>query len=123
MSYRVYTLQAAVEYMEKGFEGIEPSSEFMLLADCNHQLFQLRTTIERLETENAELKEQMAADINYMKVKGKELQAAEGRASDLQAQIDRLMLEYCPDEMTPEQIENYERNQQALANQGGEEKP
>lgn len=28
-----------------------------------------------------------------------------------QAEIDRLMLEYCPDEMTPEQIENWKRHQ------------
>jgi hypothetical protein len=28
-----------------------------------------------------------------------------------QAQIDRLMLEYCPDEMTPEQMEEWARNQ------------
>lgn len=25
-----------------------------------------------------------------------------------QAKIDRLMLEFCPDEMTPEQLANYE---------------
>jgi hypothetical protein len=30
-----------------------------------------------------------------------------------QAHIDRLMLEYCPDEMTPEQIENWKRHQVA----------
>jgi len=29
----------------------------------------------------------------------------------LQAKIDSLMLEYCPDEMTPEQIENYAAHQ------------
>lgn len=27
-----------------------------------------------------------------------------------QAQIDRLMLEYCPDEMTPEQMREWEKN-------------
>ena len=30
-----------------------------------------------------------------------------------QAEIDRLMLEYCPEEMTEEQKKNYERNQRA----------
>ena len=29
----------------------------------------------------------------------------------LQAKIDSLMLEHCPDEMTPEQLENWERHQ------------
>lgn len=29
----------------------------------------------------------------------------------LQARIDALMLEYCPDEMTPEQMDNWERHQ------------
>ena len=32
----------------------------------------------------------------------------------LQAKIDALMLEYCPGEMTPEQIENWGNNQVAV---------
>jgi hypothetical protein len=31
-----------------------------------------------------------------------------------QARIDELMFEYCPDEMTPEQIAEYERHQVAV---------
>lgn len=34
-------------------------------------------------------------------------------AGELQAKIDALMLEYCPDEMTTEQIENWKRHQKA----------
>ncbi|MFA6315640.1 MAG: hypothetical protein WC648_04725 [Candidatus Paceibacterota bacterium] len=34
----------------------------------------------------------------------------------LQAKIDALMLEYCPQEMTPQQIKNYEHNQKAVPN-------
>ncbi len=34
----------------------------------------------------------------------------------LQAKIDALMLEYCPDEMTPQQIANYESHQKAVPN-------
>ena len=34
-----------------------------------------------------------------------------GRAAGLEAKIDALMLEYCPDEMTPEQLEEWGRNQ------------
>ena len=33
------------------------------------------------------------------------------RVRSMQAKIDSLMLEYCPDEMTPEQIKNWERSQ------------
>jgi hypothetical protein len=29
----------------------------------------------------------------------------------LQAELDALMLEYCPGDMTPEQVENWKRNQ------------
>lgn len=34
-----------------------------------------------------------------------------------QAKIDSLMLEYCPDEMTPEQIENWGKHQKAVSDQ------
>ena len=37
-------------------------------------------------------------------------------AQHLQARIDALMLEYCPDEMTPEQIAEWERHQRAVPN-------
>jgi short-subunit dehydrogenase involved in D-alanine esterification of teichoic acids len=35
----------------------------------------------------------------------------ENKNAGLQAKIDLLMLEYCPDEMTDEQLENYEKHQ------------
>lgn len=44
---------------------------------------------------------------------------ADGVVEALQAKIDALMLEYCPDEMTPEQIANWERHQ-VPAPKGGE---
>lgn len=31
-----------------------------------------------------------------------------------QAAIDRLMLEFCPDEMTPEQLEEWEKHQRVV---------
>jgi hypothetical protein len=34
-----------------------------------------------------------------------------GRAEALQAKLDRVMLEYCPDEMTAEQIAEWGKNQ------------
>lgn len=40
-----------------------------------------------------------------------ELEAARKDAESKQAKIDRLMLEYCPDEMTPAQVKEWELNQ------------
>lgn len=37
--------------------------------------------------------------------------AAADRLEALEAKIDALMLEYCPDEMTPEQLENWGNHQ------------
>ena len=36
-------------------------------------------------------------------------------AAPLQAKIDALMLEYCPDEMTPEQLNGWAKNQKPPA--------
>jgi len=33
----------------------------------------------------------------------------------LQAKVDALMLEYCPDEMTPEQMDNWGKHQERVA--------
>lgn len=35
----------------------------------------------------------------------------------LQAEIDRLMFEFCPDEMSPQQIANFENHQRAVSEQ------
>jgi hypothetical protein len=35
--------------------------------------------------------------------------------AEKQAQIDRLMLEYCPDEMTPEQMAEWARHQKPVS--------
>jgi len=43
------------------------------------------------------------------------LSAAEQRAEGMQARIDELMLEYCPDEMTPEQIEEWGKHQKPVS--------
>ena len=34
---------------------------------------------------------------------------------DLQAKIDALMLEYCPDDMTEEQMKNWEKHQKPVS--------
>jgi hypothetical protein len=41
----------------------------------------------------------------------------------LKAKIDALMLEFCPDEMTPEQVEQWGENQKPAALAGKEPKP
>lgn len=43
-----------------------------------------------------------------------------GQIYNLQAKLDALMLEYCPDEMTPEQIAEWGRNQKAVIVPKGE---
>lgn len=44
-----------------------------------------------------------------------ELAAAKRDARAKQAKIDALMLEWCPDEMTPEQLEEWGNRQQVAA--------
>lgn len=43
------------------------------------------------------------------------------RCEALQAKVDALMLEYCPDEMTPEQTAEWARHQRPV--QGGPDSP
>jgi hypothetical protein len=45
------------------------------------------------------------------------LKMAEVANHSLMAKIDALMFEYCPDEMTPEQIANYEAHVKAASQQ------
>ena len=44
----------------------------------------------------------------------KELAEAKRQLAAKQYQIDELMLEYCPNEMTPEQLEEWGKNQKAV---------
>lgn len=57
-------------------------------------------------------KSQMGKQIRWLDGALKELEA---EVAAKQAKIDELMLEYCPDEMTPEQIEEWGRNQRPVA--------
>ena len=66
-------------------------------------------------------------DNSYLATRSDHTKKLEDRCTALQAQIDRLMLEYCPDEMTPEQVVEWENHQvavpeplQALADQAQE---
>lgn len=44
----------------------------------------------------------------------RQLTAAIKKIEEQQAKIDRLMLEYCPDEITPEQFDEFENHQKAV---------
>jgi hypothetical protein len=45
------------------------------------------------------------------------LEAAKAERDALQARIDALMLEYCPEEMTEEQLKTWKENQRVLKNE------
>lgn len=71
-----------------------------------------------LKAENERLRQESANYENASKITNNwnlEIANANGNLRQkneaLQAKIDSLMLEYCPDEMTPEQIENYAAHQ------------
>lgn len=49
------------------------------------------------------------------------LKIADAAAHALMARIDELMFEYCPEDMTPEQIANYEVHVRAVSQQQEEE--
>jgi len=42
------------------------------------------------------------------------MQLLRNRIAELEARIDQLMLEYCPDEMTPEQLERWGAHQRSV---------
>lgn len=44
----------------------------------------------------------------------REMEALQKTVQAKQAEIDRLMLEFCPDEMTPEQMADWERHQRGV---------
>lgn len=48
---------------------------------------------------------------SYCCIAANELAEANARIQELEAKVDALMLEYCPELMTPEQVENWGRNQ------------
>lgn len=55
--------------------------------------------------------DKLTEEIGWEVVRSSEIKALREENGALQAKIDLLMLEYCPDEMTPEQMAEWERNQ------------
>lgn len=76
--------------------------------------------IEQLERENQRLRMALA-DAEALEIGTGErcmallahVERLEAKLAAAQAKIDELMLEYCPEEMTPEQIAEWGRNQEA----------
>lgn len=56
------------------------------------------------------------SDIKY--VRADLIEALRQQLAAKQAEVDALMLEYCPNEMTPEQLEEWGRNQVPVKEQG-----
>ena len=74
--------------------------------------------VEALQTENFDLKlkvEVYEAGIKLLENVGQENAAHAKRIAHLEYKIDELMLEWCPDEMTPEQLENYAKHQRKVS--------
>jgi hypothetical protein len=49
-----------------------------------------------------------------------DVKVLEAERDNLQATIDELMLEYCPDDMTDEQLENWGNHQESVEEQDSE---
>lgn len=77
--------------------------------DYPHQTMSTRKVARMMESPRDNLRG-IAVNVR----EGADAQARE--IARLQARIDALMLEYCPDEMTPEQVTNWERHQKAVHN-------
>lgn len=75
--------------------------------DYPHQTMSTRKVARMMESPRDNLRG-IAVNVR----EGADAQARE--IARLQASIDALMLEHCPDEMTPEQVANWERHQNAV---------
>lgn len=70
------------------------------------QTIELQSVTE-LKQENAHLKERLAQEEASARIRLANLEIT-------QAKLDELMLEYCPDEMTAEQLSRYEESIKAV---------
>jgi predicted RNase H-like nuclease (RuvC/YqgF family) len=85
------------------------------IEDLKRQLQEAEADKYRLSRERDEIKDRYEAATKYWnpvyELLLTEKNELEKKLQEAQAKIDSLMLEYCPDEMTPEQIENWKRHQ------------
>jgi len=69
------------------------------------------TQFEALQKENAALREQLKDCSAVVDRQQKMLDRNTDQIASKQAQIDRLMMEYCPEEMTEEQTARWKKHQ------------
>lgn len=81
----------------------EVSKQFTLdrRAMATNQMIWMQQEIDELRAAYEALKAESAAQAK--------------RIAHLEYKIDELMLEWCPDEMTPEQLENYAKHQRKVS--------
>lgn len=65
--------------------------------------------VEELKQENAKLKEEVEMYKASASIRKDNLETLKQNIEQLQARIDELMMEYCPEDMTEDQISNYEK--------------
>lgn len=58
---------------------------------------------------------ELTDDIGLSDSAANRLESLRKQFAECKARIDALMLEYCPDEMTPEQIKEWGRNQRPVS--------
>ncbi len=90
--------------------------EIALCAEAADEIARLNELRRSLQAENGDLKQQrnrarLDAEREASKRHATEIARLKDALGEKQARIDSLMLEWCPDEMTPQQIEEWEKAQ------------
>ena len=81
------------------------------LEDSQRKLEVAAEFCRQYQIENAQLKEKLQIRDNQLASKKAVIEELEKEKDHLQFLLDSVMLEYCPDEMTEEQIENWSKHQ------------
>jgi hypothetical protein len=92
---------------------IEPVFKLMWFSTHTPDLTRLQT-IAKEHIMRAAMKDHFSVtrdELHWLLQKANEAQAKEAEVNFLQYKIDTLMLEHCPEDMTPEQMENYAKHQ------------
>jgi predicted RNase H-like nuclease (RuvC/YqgF family) len=78
----------------------------------------MQTRIAELEKKNAQYAKMCVRNDEWLCARDQEIQRLDAALRAKQAKIDALMWEFCPDEMTSEQITEWKKHQ-ALSGEGG----
>jgi hypothetical protein len=79
---------------------------------------QLQQCIAELEKKNAQYAKMCVRNDEWLCARDQEIQRLDAALRAKQAKTDALMWEFCPDEMTSEQITEWKKHQ-ALSGEGG----